>query len=291
MKPFLKWAGGKTRLLPELLKYVPEKYERYIDPFVGGGALAFTLQPQKAILGDVNQLLVQTYYGIISDMTQVRIRLLIAARRHKEDPVEFYKEMRRKLNKDDHIVSHLSAIFIYINKTCYNGLFRVNKRGKFNVPLDKNHVNVDEIADYEYIDNLKAIGCYLKNKEICLRDYDFRETLTQASSGDFVYCDPPYHVKQKFGKNGNLLKSPTMYTAQGFTEKDQADLALICADLAKKGCHLLASNSDTDFIRQTWGQYGCFDIHEVEAPRSISCKGNGRVKVKELIITNVRREG
>ncbi|KJU84765.1 DNA adenine methylase, partial [Candidatus Magnetobacterium bavaricum] len=105
---------------------------------------------------------------------------------------------------------------------------------------------------------------------------DFRETLKRVKSGDLVYCDPPYH--------GGF----TAYTAQDFTEQDHADLARICVELAGKDCHVLVSNSDTDFIKQLWGKYGCFDIHEVEAPRSISCKGSGRGKVKELIITNVR---
>ncbi|MBF0607410.1 MAG: DNA adenine methylase [Magnetococcales bacterium] len=268
MKPFLKWAGGKTQLLPELMKYVPEQYERYIDPFVGGGALFFELQPNRAIIADANEHLIETYQAIRDDVCSVIEILDIIKPIDSKDFYYFHREME------------FPPIFIYKNKACFNGLYRVNKQGRFNVPYG----NYKNIQLYDAT-NLQNVSNYLKefneNHCVAIAHLDYTETLRMADKlhkpGDFVYCDPPYH--------GGF----TAYTAQGFTEQDQADLARICADLAVKGSHILASNSNTDFIRQTWGQYGCFDIHEVEAPRSINCKGNGRRKVKELIITNVRK--
>ncbi|KJU83918.1 modification methylase [Candidatus Magnetobacterium bavaricum] len=267
MKPFLKWAGGKTRLLPELLKYVPKQYGRYVDPFMGGGALFFHLQPENVIVADANRFLCDTYRGVQYEH-DITVRLLERfAKEHSEDRYRSaVDEMQKVLT-----FGALAAYFIYINKTSFNGLYRVNKNGQYNVPIGK-----QKKIDLYCGDNLRDVHLYLVSAAIIhIHCCDFRETLKRARPGDFIYADPPYH--------GGF----TAYTAKGFTEQDHTDLARICADLAGKGCHILASNSNTDFIKQLWGQYGCFDIHEVEAPRSISCKGSGRGKVKELIITNV----
>ncbi|KJU86054.1 modification methylase [Candidatus Magnetobacterium bavaricum] len=270
MKPFLKWAGGKTRLLPELLKYVPETYDTYVEPFLGGGAMLFELTPTRAVVSDVCFGLIRLYKDIKHTPGHLISSLEWCISQHSEQT--FYK-MRDCYNNTVFNKEQLSAMFLYLNKSCYNGLHRENSNGDFNVPFGK----YKSIKWYDKT-NILSIRDYLCRQDVEIKCQSFSDALKNARPGDFVYCDPPYH-------NGF-----TAYTVKGFTERDQADLARICSDLAAKGCHILASNSNTDYIKQLWGQYGCFDIHEVEAPRSISCKGNGRVKVKELIITNVRRE-
>ncbi len=271
MKPFLKWAGGKTRLLPELLKYVPETYNRYIEPFVGGGALLLELQPERAIVSDLNKDLIDAYSSVLLYPDRLCELLDI----HKSnDSQDYYKKIVGIRNRNKMVtVNERAAMLIYLNKTCFNGLFRVNRNGGFNVPYGK--YDNQEIYDAE---NIKNVHAYLYSHVSVLPALFFYTTLNLAEAGDFIYCDPPYH--------GGF----TAYTAQGFTEEDQMELAGMCADLSNRGCHVLASNSNTDFIKQLWEQYRCFDIYEVEAPRSINCKGNGRGKIKELIITNVRRE-
>ncbi|MBF0336925.1 MAG: DNA adenine methylase [Nitrospirae bacterium] len=269
MKPFLKWAGGKTRLLPELMKYVPETYGRYIEPFVGGGALLFALKPEKALLADSNFELIWSYIAI-----QKRPSFLMAFldKLRCADNANFYLQQRENFNKNKAMPYHIAGQLIYLNKTCYNGLYRVNKKGEFNVPYGRYHT-----PDLYEAKNIEAISDFLSNHKRIEHSY-FTKTLSFAKPGDFIYCDPPYH--------GGF----TAYTAQGFTEEDQMELAGMCADLSNRGCHILASNSNTDFIWRLWEAHSCFDIHEVEAPHSINCNGNGRGKVKELIITNVRKD-
>ena len=273
MKPLLKWAGGKTRLLPELLKYVPETYNKYIEPFLGGGALLFALKPTRAIVGDANKDLLKTYQAV--QLTPTRIIDMLDIYKPQDSKAVFL-EICNILTEPNTGTNHeRAAMFIYINHTCFNGLYRVNKAGSFNVPYG----NYKNPALYN-ASNLIKISIYMRSHVLidptCT---DYRTVLLDAKPGDFIYCDPPYH--------GGF----TAYTAKGFTKRDQADLARICSELAAKGCHILASNSNTDFIRQTWSQYGCFNIHEVMASRSISCKGDVRGKVKELIITNVKEKG
>ncbi|MBV6342130.1 DNA adenine methylase [Candidatus Magnetobacterium casense] len=266
LKPFLKWAGGKTRLLPELLKYVPVRYNDYIEPFLGGGALYFRLCPDAARLSDSNIHLVNTYV-VIKYSHRILMSLLSEMKNNKEE----YGIIAAKIKHHRECVS--ASNFIYLNKTGFNGLYRENKNGQYNVPWGKykNPMLYDR-------KNIELVHDVLNRNFQYIKCQDFREALASCNCGDFIYADPPYH--------GGF----TAYTAAGFTEQDQTDLAQVCANLATKGCHVLASNSNTDFVKQLWGQYECFDLHEVDAPRSINCDGTGRKKVKELIITNISRK-
>ena len=270
MKPFLKWAGGKTRLLPELQKYVPETYGTYIEPFLGGGALYFSLAPQYARLSDANLQLVNAYKAVQLHGPNIPDAL-------DELPVckTLYDQLAAYSEEEIYGLSSIeqAARFIFLNKTGYNGMYRVNRAGEYNIPWGKYKNPILYI-----LKDLFDAHVLLKRPCNIVKCQDFRDALDNANPEDFIYIDPPY--------DGGF----TTYTASGFTKQDQKDLARICTELDGRGCRLLVSNSNTEFVRGIWEQCARFDIHEVMAPRSLSCKGDGRGKVKELIITNVRRK-
>lgn len=257
-KPFVKWVGGKRSILPTLLDKVPQEYDRYYEPFLGGAALFFALQPEKAVISDINLNLIRTYQAVQSSVEEV-IELL-----------KFYKVHHSKVNyldvrdsfADTVSASELAAKFIYLNKTCYNGLYRVNKSGKFNVPMGS-YENPNIVAE----ENLRAVSKALRN--VVIQHADIKNLGIEANS--FYYLDPPYH------------KTFSSYDKSGFGDEEHKTLAKRCDAIHEIGAKFMLSNSDTPYIRNLYKKYNC---ETVMAGRMISCKSNQRGKVGELLIRN-----
>ena len=261
--PFLKWAGGKTALLPELLKHVPPRLRRYHEPFVGGGALFFATAPRRAVLSDSNGELIHCWQQVRDDAYGV----LDALSDHVYERGHFQRV--RALDPMRLAPAERAARFIYLNKTCFNGLWRVNRSGRFNVPFGR-------YRNPTFHDP----GLLIRAKE-ALRGVDilhapFEIALRRASPGDFVYLDPPYDPLSE-------TASFTSYTANSFGWEDQERLAAACAALDARGVRFLLSNSATTRIRRL---YRSFEHRVVRAPRHISCKGEGRGRVDELLVFN-----
>ena len=264
--PFLKWVGSKRQLRPELRKHVPS-FKRYFEPFVGGGALFFDLEPSIAFLGDQNSRLVTTYKGVRDHVEDV-IMLLKTYPYEKE----FYLAMRAK-DIDDfqkYGAVEVAAWFIYLNRTGFNGVYRVNKSGGFNVPFGKytNPVICQE-------DALRAASKALQRVKLVMGDFEL--TTTSARAGDFIYFDPPYVPV-------SATADFTAYTSDGFGAADQIRLRDYARALAKRGVHVVLSNSDTEPVRDLYSSKP-FVIHEVQARRSVNSNIAKRGKVGELIIT------
>ena len=255
--PFVKWVGGKRSILQEIKKHFPDRYDKYYEPFVGGGAIFFDLARDKSFISDLNIELITTYLVIKKHVNELITLLKEHKKKHSED--YFYK-LREKQFLDDPI--EVAARFIYLNKTCYNGLYRVNKKNEFNTPFGK-YVNPN-IVDEE---NLKLCSKYLQNVDIKYQDYKN----INPDKKDLVYFDPPYH-NTYVGYNPNV-----------FDEGKQVELRQFCDELTKKGVKLILSNSDTDFIRE---QYKGYTIIEITAPRFVNCKADNRKGGKELLILN-----
>jgi DNA adenine methylase len=268
-RPVLKWAGGKGQLLPELLKRLPETFEVYHEPFVGGGALFFELALKghigAAYLSDINASLIDVYVGLRDCIDDVMMSLLQHKGRHSHD---YYYQVRA-LHSEDLSLPEREARVIYLNKTCYNGLYRENRRGEFNVPFGryKNPTICDE-------PNLRAASRALQGVDIARRH--FSTTLDYAKADDFVYFDPPYHP---LSATANF----TAYDRDGFGPDDQRQLRDVFAALAERGVRAMISNSDTPFIREL---YAGFRVDQVFAARAVNSKANGRGKVAEVIVRN-----
>ncbi|NPA41800.1 MAG: DNA adenine methylase [Aquificae bacterium] len=265
-KPFVKWAGGKRQLIHILKKYVPKSFETYIEPFLGGGALLFELLPQKAIVSDINEELINAY-KVIKDNVE---ELIDSLKRHRNEENYYYQI--RALNPKLLSPIERASRFIYLNKTCYNGLYRENSKGEFNVPFGR--YKKPKIVDEE---NLREVSQYLNTADIEILCEDYKKVCRLAQKGDFVYLDPPYHPI-------SLTASFTKYSKYDFSRQDQEELAEVFRELDRKGCYVLLSNSNTEFIKKLYRGY---DIIEVSANRFINCKGEGRKKTKvELIVKN-----
>lgn len=270
LKPVVKWAGGKRRLLSQILPRVPAEYSAYAEPFLGGGALLFALQPQKAIANDINSELMNTY-KVIRDQPNELIRDL-----QKHENTAKYYYVLRNLDRDKAVYSELTDVqkasrFLYLNHTCFNGLHRVNRAGEFNVPFgDYAHPNI--IAE----DSILAMAAYLRSGNIQLTDQDFTETCAVLPSGSFVYFDPPY--------DSDLDKICfTAYASSGFTRFDQERLKDCCDALTARGVHFLLSNAATDYIKDLYREY---TVQTIPAPRSISASSARRGYTDEVLIAN-----
>ncbi len=249
-QPFLKWAGGKTQLLPELLNHVPNTYGRYIEPFVGAGALFFHLQPKRALLADLNGDLINCY-EVVRDQIQ---SLIDELQKYVNDEKLYYKVRNRNPNRLNPVQQ--AARTIYLNKTCYNGLYRVNKDGKFNVPFGKR-------VNPTICDESKLMAAHLALKDVDLVCGDYKEVLQKyAEPGDFVYLDPPYYP---VGGHADFKR----YTKEFFYEEDHGELRDEFCRLVKIGCRTLLTNSNTDFVRRL---YDGFDYKVVDTKRNISSK-------------------
>ena len=272
-KPFVKWVGGKRQLLAQFRRlnlYPPEKFNpvtgRYFEPFVGGGAVFFDLLPEEGFLSDLNKELVITYNVIKSDVSG----LIKSLKKHKTDKDYFLKIRAQDPNKLSDI--SIASRFIFLNRTCFNGMYRVNSKGGFNVPYGKytNPLICDE-------DNLRKVSRALKNVDI--KHQDYKEILKKAKKGDFIYFDPPYYPVSK-------TSSFTSYTAEAFLDKEQTELRDTFLELNKRGCFVMLSNSDTPFINKIYSGFKGIRITKVEAGRAINSKGSGRGKITEVLVTN-----
>jgi DNA adenine methylase len=263
IKPPVKWAGGKTQLLSQLRPLFPKGFNLYLEPFVGGGAVFFDLQPNRAVLIDSNFELINFYQVVKNNLEE----LLRDLKKHKNSKEYYYKI--RSLDPDQMDSIERASRFLYLNKTCFNGLWRVNKRGKFNVPFGR-YKN----PNYGDKENLYMVSAALKNAEIICDDFSI--VTDYVTPGDFVYFDPPYHPLSK-------TASFTSYTEDSFDEKDQMRLAETFRELDAKNCNVMLSNSDTEFIR---GLYRGYDIRVVHAKRAINSKGTKRGPIIELVIRN-----
>ncbi len=264
-RPFLKWVGGKRQLLPELLATKPKLFGTYHEPFVGGGALFFAMRPKRAVLSDSNSRLVRTYRGVRDHVEEVIERLERYKPLHSK---AFFYELRA-LPIDQRSDAEVAAWFIYLNKTAFNGLYRVNSKNQFNVPLGR--YKNPCICDSE---NLRACSKALSSVEILLED--FSAVAGRAREGDFVYFDPPYVP----------LSATSLfvgYTAEGFGAEHQTKLRDVARVLKRKGVSVMLSNSAAGLVRELYG--GSFEIREVLASRAVNCQAKGRGKIHELIIS------
>ncbi|MCE9574012.1 MAG: DNA adenine methylase [Deltaproteobacteria bacterium] len=265
--PVVKWVGGKTRLLPELRARMPERIGRYYEPFAGGAALFFATQPGHAVLSDFNRDLIGTYRAVATDVDALMRRLELHRKAHSD---EHYYGMRARWN--DGSVSWTpvdrAAAFIYLNKTCYNGLWRVNRSGAFNVPVGR-YVEPTIFSS----EGLRAAAAVLASAE--LRCGDFRRAVDDAGKGDFVYFDPPY---DPLTKTANF----TSYTAGSFGDDDQRELAELVRTLVGRGCRVMLSNSDTPFIRSL---YKGLRVDRVSCARAINSNASRRGAVDEVVVT------
>jgi len=266
-RPFLKWAGGKTRLISQYKEYFPNHYHTYYEPFLGGGAVFFHLQPSHAVLTDINADLVLTYRCVRDNLGELITLLQAHQQRHNS---EYYYDVRNYHNGTN---VQKAARFIYLNKTCFNGLYRVNSQGKFNVPVGK--YKNPGICQEEI---LKLASQTLKKVEI--KQANFDEVLNYATdSNDFVYFDPPYYP---LNKTSNF----TAYSNFSFDEHQQIKLRDIFIKLADKGVKVMLSNSDCPFIHEL---YSGFNIHTISAARSINSNAQKRGKITELLVTSYEK--
>jgi DNA adenine methylase Dam len=260
IKPFLKWAGGKTQLIPELSKYIPARFNRYIEPFIGGGAFFFYLNPGNSVISDSNGELIITYKTVRDNVEEI-IEVL---ERYKNEASFFYKI--RSLNVDKLSEAERAARFIYLNKTCFNGLYRVNKKGEYNVPYGKRN------GDFLNREQLRDSSEFLKNTEILHSDY--LATLKKyAKKGDFIFLDPPYYP---VGKYSDFKR----YTKEFFYHDDHVILKEEFDRLVKLGCHVLLTNSDHPVIMELYEDY---NIKVIQTKRLISSNPKTR-HGKDIIV-------
>ncbi len=266
--PFIKWVGGKGRLLTQLEPLLPEGVERmrHVEPFMGGAAMFFARQPRRALLCDVNPNLVGTYVAIRDELPAVVKHLAKFKRKHSK---EAFYATRTRYNTKRLSPAERAATFIYLNKTCFNGLHRVNRKGEFNVPCGK--YKNPRILDEE---GLARASAALKKTTIACTG--FEALLRRARKGDFVYMDPPYAPV-------SATSSFTNYASDGFGAQDQRRLRDVFEALDARGCHLMLSNSDVPFIRELYAKWR---IDIVRAPRAINSKASGRGKVNEVVVRN-----
>ena len=277
-KPFVKWAGGKRQILDELKKHVPNEYNTYYEPFIGGGALLFELSPKKAVINDSNKELMNVY-DVLCDDKKFKKMCNVLNSYETNHSEEFYYEIRNK-DREKMQFNRLAdytraARTIYLNKACFNGLYRVNSKNEFNVPFGKK----TKVNTYDG-GNLITVSNYLTMNDVKILSVDFEECVKNAKKGDFVYFDPPYD------SDTNTFNS---YTEDGFGKEEQRRLARVFKELDERGVYVMLSNHNTTLVNELYEGY---NIYVIEAKRNINSKGNKRGKVEELIITNfVNKEG
>ncbi len=275
-KPFVKWAGGKRQIVDKLLMYAPDEFNTYYEPFVGGGALLFELSPKKAVINDSNKELINVY-NVLRNEEKFKKMCSILNTYEKNNSEEFYYELRNKdRNKSsfDRLSDYKRAgRTIYLNKACFNGLYRVNSKNEFNVPFGKK----TKVNTYD-IGNLITVSNYLTMNDIKILNVDFEDSVKDAQKGDFIYFDPPYDSET------SIFNS---YTEDGFGKEEQRRLARVYKELSNKGCYVMLSNNNTTLIKEL---YKDFNIHIIEAKRSINSNGKKRGKVEEVIITNYKND-
>ena len=271
LQPFTKWTGGKRQLLGDLRSYMPETYGRYFEPFVGGGALFFDLAPEKAVINDFNEELINAYRQIKNNPAEL-INLLI---KHKENNSKDYYLALRSADRDGRI-SRMTGVeraarILYMLRVDFNGLYRVNSKNQFNVPYGR--YKNPKIVD---VDLLYQISEYLNENDVEILQTDFAEAVKDAQTGDFVYFDPPYIPL-------NETSSFTSYTHEGFSYEEQVRLRNTFKELTERGVYAMLSNSSSPLVEEL---YKDFNIYFVEAQRTNGAKSSSRGKISEIIVTN-----
>jgi DNA adenine methylase len=266
---FVKWAGGKSQLIPQLSQMLPQKIDTYIEPFVGSGAMYFFIKqmykPKHAFISDTNKELINAF-KIVRDKPHELVEVLKKyKRRHSKD--YFYKTR----DTDPNTLSDLenAARFIYLNKTCFNGLYRVNSKGRFNVPIGS-------YKKPSIFDSKMLLEASRLLKGTVIKVASFQKAMDAAKAGDFIYFDPPYYPLSK-------TSSFTAYTKKAFLEDEQKELANTFKNLDKRGCVLMLSNSNSDFIKSLYSKYV---IKDVLAKRFINSDSSKRGAIKEIVVTN-----
>lgn len=271
-KPFVKWAGGKRQIMSEIKKYVPENYDTFYEPFVGGGAVFFELAPKKAVINDYNSELMNVFECIKDEVKFDK--MCTELNHHEANHSEEYYYQVRNIDRDTKKYNKLAdykkaARTIYLNKACFNGLYRVNSKNEFNVPFGKK----EKVNTYEG-QNLGVVHCILNFNDVKLLSIDFEEAVKDAKKGDFVYLDPPYDSDTSTFND---------YTENGFNKDEQIRLAKLFKELSDRGCYVMLSNHNTILVKEMYSDY---NIHIIEANRNINANGKKRKKVEEVIITN-----
>jgi DNA adenine methylase len=269
--PFLKWVGGKRQLMPSIVELLPKNIKdlSYVEPFIGGGAVLFHLQPKNAIVNDFNEELINVYNVIRNNLNE----LITDLKKHENNAEYFYKI--RSLDRTEHFKT-LSPIerasrIIYLNKTCFNGLYRVNNAGEFNAPFGR-YQNPNIVNE----PTLKAVNKYLNANNISIRSGDYVNALEGTNERTFVYLDPPYHP---ISESSNF----TGYIQGGWDMFDQIRLRQFCDQLNERGIKFLLSNSSAPLIRD---QYENYTITTVKANRAINSNGTDRGEIDEVLIRN-----
>lgn len=260
---FLKWAGGKNWLVKQHRHRLPTQYNRYIDPFIGGGSVFFYMEPDEAIISDVNKELILTFNAIKQDWEKLDRKLHEHSRKHNYD---YYYEVRNQKPRE---ITSVAARMIYLNRTCFNGIYRVNRQGKFNVPKGSNN---KVITGHECFEQRSRL---LQNAEI--KNCDFEETIDIAEDGDFLFCDPPYAIREE--------KNFIEYTKNLFSWDDQKRLAKSLQRAQQRGVKILMTNVNHLSVRFLYENLEGFSLDEVSRYSGISGRSGGRKKYSELIIS------
>jgi DNA adenine methylase len=272
-KPFVKWLGGKTKLLPQLAALQPEDYKSYYEPFIGGGALFFSLEPHHAVINDLNPHLINLYTQVRDNLDKMLFKLSelidIYTELDEEARSAFYYLLRDEFNQRTDDDAWGAALFLFLNKTCYNGVYRENMNGKFNVPFGRR-----KTTSFHELENIERASQVLKHTSIINGSYE--DAVSTAKAGDFIYFDPPYVPL-------NATSNFTQYTGSNFGTNEHIRLKEIFEELDKRGCLLMMSNSDTNVVEEL---YAKFKKTKVLADRAVNCKSQGRGRITELVITN-----
>lgn len=269
--PFVKWAGGKRQLLAQIRERMPREYNRYYEPFIGGGAVVFDLLPENALINDINEALINAYVQIRENVDSFLDNINRIDSAIGEDAKAYYYSMRNlynmKLEKMEYDIE-LAALFVFLNKHCFNGLYRVNSKGLFNVPYNNSkRVSCDE-------ESIRMTSDYLKR--VTITTGDFEDACRNAGRGDFVFLDSPYAPL-----NPTSFES---YTKEGFTLESHERLARLYDELTERGCYCMLTNHNTELIEQLYGNKG-YAISVVNVKRMINSDANNR-KGQEVIICN-----
>lgn len=274
VKPFLKWVGGKTKAIAQLEQLFPDSFNNYFEPFVGGGAVYFDMNAKTATINDINTSLMSSYINIRDNVDLLIKKLNNLQKQYykldEDQQLEMFYRIRGEYNIiKNHDSVKKSSLLIFLNKTCFNGMYRENKSGDFNVPFGKHHKPT--ICDEA---NLRAVSERLKNTTILSGSYI--KAVEDAKAGDFIYLDPPYHPL-------NPTSSFTSYSQGGFLEKDQIELKELIDELTVRGCRVMMSNSYSKFIINLYKDY---KQYKITVGRSINSNGAKRGKIAEIVITN-----
>ncbi len=269
--PFVKWAGGKRQLLPQIKERMPEKYNKYYEPFIGGGAVLFELLPERAVINDINRALINAYRQICNNPEEFICEVNRLDSDLWEDGKAYYFSLREQYNDKlmrEEFDIQLAALFVFINKHCFNGLYRVNGKGLFNVPYNNSRkTSIDA-------DAIRATSKYLK--KVTILEGDFQSACEHASAGDFTFLDSPY-----VPLNPTSFES---YTKEGFDIESHKRLAELFDELTQRGCYCMLTNHNTELIRELYGGKG-YRMDVVSVKRMINSDASKRVG-EEIIICN-----